>query len=138
MPGAAWAQRRDTLKISLALAEERAMNLSPLLAESHNTLRLAQARATQARNSRILPTATLRNVFGVMPRARGEFTEFGVLVSPDTNSGFSDLRPFTDLEINLVQPLFTFGRLSSAVAAAESGVRAAEAGVEAGRDGDEG
>jgi outer membrane protein TolC len=109
--------------------EERAMRHSPLLAQSVAALHVAEAKRTQADHAGNLPTFTLRNLTGVLPRRRLLETENGVAFSPDTASGFSDLRPFNDLEISLVQPLWTFGRLGGVLRAADAGVTASEAAV---------
>lgn len=125
------AQTRDTLRLSLREVEDRAMRHSPLLAPSVAALHVAEAKRTQADHVGNLPTFTLRNTAGVLPRQRLLETETGVVFSPDTSSGFSDLRPFNDLEINLIQPLYTFGRLGGLLRAADAGVAASEAAVQA-------
>lgn len=133
-PITAVAQSSDTLRLSLAQAEAHALQGSPLLAEPTASLHLAQARRTQAAHAGILPSFTLRNINGFLPRARGEFTPTGVLVSPDTSTGLNDLRPFTEIEVNFVQPLYTFGKTGGAKDAAAFGVAAGQAGVEASRN----
>ncbi len=131
--GVGVAQESDTLVLSLHEAERMALESSPLLAATNVSLESARARRAQASHARFLPRFNLRNVWGVLPRARGVFTETGVLTSPDTSTGLSDLRVFTEVELNLVQPVWTFGRLSGLTEAADFGVDAAEAGVTAQR-----
>lgn len=123
------AQTQDTVRLNLRQLEERAMLGSPLLAQSRASLRVAEARRTQAGHAGVLPTFTLRQVAGVLPRLRAEETATGVLFSPDTNTSLSDMRPFTDVEVNFLQPLYTFGKIGGAVSAAKAGVEAGEAGV---------
>ncbi len=84
---------------------------------------LAAARADEAlaRALRILPSASATVVTGPSPEARGN-----VLYSPNTNRGLRGLRPFGRVDVQVVQPLFTFGRLDAAGDAAAAGVRARE------------
>lgn len=124
----------DTLRLTLAEAETRALARSPVLAEPRASLALARARLAQAAHAGTLPTFNFRQVVGFLPRARGEFSPTGVLFSPDTSTGFSDLRLFTELEVNLLQPLFTFGKTAGPRRAAAHGVQAGEAGLDASRD----
>ncbi len=125
------AQTRDTVRLNLRQLEEQAMQRSPLLAQSRATLRVSEARRTQAGHAGVLPTFTLRQVAGVLPRLRAEETATGVLFSPDTNTSLSDMRPFTDVEVNFLQPLYTFGKIGGVKSAARAGVEADEAGVAA-------
>ncbi len=128
-PCPAPAQAPDTVRLNLRQLEEQAMERSPVLAQNRAGLRVAEARQTQAGHAGVLPTFTLRNTAGVLPRVRLAQTATGVFFSPDTSTGVSDLRPFNDLEVNFVQPIYTFGKIGGAVAAAKAGVEAGEAGV---------
>ena len=127
-------QSGDTLVLSLSRVEELALDHHPFVGRARIDLRLAESRRTRARNSRWLPQLTLSNVWGPIPDARGVFTETGVLVSPDTANALNHLGWFTEANLELVQPLYTFGRLDRLIGAAEAGVQASEAGVEATSD----
>lgn len=132
---AAWAtQSADTLVLSLSQAEELALARHPFVGRAQADLRLAESRRTLARRSRWVPELSLSSVWGPIPDARGEITEFGVLVSPDSADAISNLGWFTEGNLELVQPLYTFGRVGRLVKAAEAGVEASEAGVEATSD----
>jgi outer membrane protein TolC len=126
----AQASRADTVVVSLADAERRALANSPALADAVAQLHLSEAQRKRASGAKYLPEFKLRNVWGPIPRQRGEFNDAGVLTSPDTALGFSDLRWFTQLDLTIVQPLLTFGKISSRVDAAGHGVEVAEAGLE--------
>lgn len=128
-PGAAQAPAPSPLVLTLRDAERLAFRNNPRVAEARANLELAEARRAQASHAGILPTLNLRNIWGPVPRARGVLTESGVLTSPDTNTGFSDLRWFTEVQLDVLQPIWTFGKLSSATRAARYGVDAGEAGV---------
>lgn len=129
-PGPAFGQGVDTLVVSLAEAERRALESSPLLSEARAELKVAEAEEIQARHARYLPEASIRNVWGPAPRQRADFNEYGVLNSPDTALGLSDLRWFTQIDVELFQPLYGFGKIDSRIQAAEHGKEASRAGLE--------
>lgn len=133
LPAGASAQRSDTLTLSLAEAEERAMAASPLLSGARARIEVNRAQEGRARQARFLPELNLRNAWGVIPRQRGAFTEYGVLVSPDTLLGVKDMSWFTQVDLRLVQPLYTFGKISNRISAAGWAVEAAEAGMDKSR-----
>jgi outer membrane protein TolC len=115
----ATAQTVDTLVVTLEQVEQMALERSPLLGPGLASLDLAEAQANAARRSRILPEVKLRTVGGPVPPARGRFNEAGVLFSPDTIIGLGDLTYFTQVDLTFLQPLYTFGRIGSAIDAAE-------------------
>ena len=125
------AQDRPPLVLTLPRCEALALEHNVLVTRAGAELDLSRARRTQAANARFVPRLNLRNVVGPIPRARGVFTPTGVLTSPDTSTGLSDLRLFTQVDLNVVQPLFTFGHLRSLRDAATFGVEAGEANVAA-------
>ena len=97
----------------------------------------AEADAALARALRILPMATLTAVVGPSPSAQAvagaEGLPGGVLGNPrreDQTSNIWDwdrikgLRPFTRVEVQLIQPIYTWGRLDAARDAAAAGLRA--------------
>ncbi len=120
-------QMVDTVIVSLADVERLVLSRSPLLAPAVAALDLSRAQVTRANRARFVPEFNLRNTWGVAPQLRGEFTEFGVLVSPDTMIGLSDLTWFTQVDLNIVQPLYTFGRIGSQIDAARFQVEASQA-----------
>jgi outer membrane protein TolC len=114
--------------------EELALDHHPFVGRARVDLRLAESRRTRARRSRWLPELNLTNVWGPIPDARGVITEAGFPVSPDTINALGRLGWFTQTDLELVQPLYTFGRFDRLIAAAQAGVEASEAGVEATSD----
>jgi len=129
-PVRAVSQSVDTVVISLEDAERRALERHPLLEPASVEVELAEAQSHRARRARYLPEFNLRNVWGPIPRQRGEFTETGVLFSPDSAKGIKDLRWFTDVQLQLLQPIHTFGKAGNRIDAAEHGVEASRAGLE--------
>lgn len=132
--GSAVAQGADTVALTLTRAEALALENNPVLEGARADLSLAEARRSAASHSRWLPELSLRNVWGPIPDARGVVTETGVLVSPDTMNAIRNLGVFTEMNLELVQPLFTFGRIDALVGAAEAGVSASRAGMRATAD----
>jgi outer membrane protein TolC len=102
---------------ALALALERSDEVAIKQAE------LASAKVDQALASalRVLPSASATVVTGPSPEAHGDITR-----SEATNRSLSGLRPFGRVDVQLLQPLYTFGRLDAASEAAQAGVVARE------------
>jgi len=123
------AQGADTVVVSLADAERRALEHNPLLERPRTEVELSRARHERAKGAGWLPELSLRNVWGPIPRQRGEFTETGVLISPDTAKGISDLRWFTQVDLEVLQPIYTFGKIRTLAEAAEHGVDASRASL---------
>ncbi len=115
-------------KLGLDEYVARAVEAAPELDVARWAVLSQQADLQKARASSFLPEFTATNTFGFARRARGT-----VLESPDT----VDTRafgPFNRVEIQLVQPLFTWGKITSGIEAATHavGVKIAEHdGVEA-------
>ena len=128
-----FGQQPKKLILNLKQCEKLAFENNQIIKNAELDLEFSRARKTQASHARILPKLELKNIWGPSPRARGVFTKTGVLTSPDTSTGLSDLRYFTEVEFNLVQPIFTFGKLSGLNLAASYGVEADEANIRAKR-----
>ncbi len=124
------AQSEKKVVLSLDRCEELALQNNPLLKAAKLGLERSRVRKSQAASARILPKVELKNIWGPVPRARAVYTETGVLTSPDTATGLSDLRFFTEVDFNWVQPLYTFGKISGLNKAATYGVEADEANLE--------
>jgi len=127
LPPQVLPQNTNVPKLTLRQCEELALKNSASVKDAQARLELAEAKRAQAAHAKILPKFEVRNVWGPSPRARGEFNQFGVLSSPDTSTGFSDLRYFTEVEVNLLQPIFTFGKFAGLSRAASYGAEAEEA-----------
>jgi outer membrane protein TolC len=81
----------------------------------------AQADRAIARAAAYLPGSTATLVAGPSPEARGN-----ILESRNSNRTLTGLVPFGRIDVNLVQPLYTWGQLSAAKDAAAAGVRGRE------------
>jgi outer membrane protein TolC len=98
-----------------ALAAERSDEVAIREAE----LASAHVDEALARSLRILPSATATLITGPSPEARGNVVESG-----ESNRSLKGLRPFGRIDVNVVQPIYTWGRLDAASDAAAAGVKA--------------
>lgn len=85
-------------------------------------LKAAEADQALARAARIIPSASVTLISGPVPEAKG------TILNPQTstNRTLNGLGPFVRTEVDVVQPLFTWGRLDAARDAANAGVKARE------------
>src|SRR5262249_54015085 len=92
---------------------ERAITSSPEVNEAQAEIRIAESQLAQAKAGR-LPQATFTSINGIINGAHGN------AVTGRTDN--ADIGPFTRGELEVVQPLYTFGRLASEIRAASHGV----------------
>src|SRR5262252_5754790 len=104
---------------------ERASTYSPEVNEAQAEIRIAESQLAQAKAGR-LPQATFTSINGIINGAHGN------AVTGRTDN--SDIGPFTKGELEVVQPLYTFGRLASEIRAAGHGVDAKRAATQNARD----
>src|SRR3990172_4347576 len=124
------AQEADTLILTLTDCEKLAQENNLKVQNARYSIKIAEARKIQAAHLGILPKLELKHIWGPASRARAEFNEFGVLMSPDTSFRLNDISYFSETEFNLLQPLYTFGKLQHAKNAAEYGYLAEKANLE--------
>ena len=105
----------------LAMARDN----SPETAADRWRLKEARAQLRQARAARLLPRLRLESFGGVVPDAEGD-----IFHPPGDTSGVRPLGPFVRTELEFVQPLYTFGQLSSLRTAAEHGLEVERAALE--------
>ncbi len=105
------------LDTALALVVGR----SDEMAIKRSELAAGQADVALAKAARWIPDANATIVLGPSPEARGQFPE-----NPTAGSsrGLTGVGAFGRFELNVVQPLYTFGRLDAARDAANAGVEA--------------
>src|SRR5213594_741906 len=89
-------------RLTLEQCLERALTSSPDVSEAQTEIRIAESQLAQAKAGR-LPQATFTSINGVVNGAKGN------AVNGRTDN--SDLGPFTRGELEIIQPLYTFGRL---------------------------
>jgi outer membrane protein len=112
-------------RLTLEQCLERALTYGPDVTEAQTEIRIAESQLAQAKAGR-LPHATFTSINGIVNGATGN------AVTGRTDN--SDLGPFTRGELEIVQPLYTFGRLSSEILAASRGVDAKRAATQSTRE----
>ena len=125
-------QESKKLVLNLKACEELAFNNNPKIKDAQLSLKVSEAKQIQASHAKILPKFQVRNVWGPSPISEGELDPTGGFVIPKdvTTSIPEDLRYFTQVDLDLIQPIYTFGKLSGLATAAEFGVEAGQAGLE--------
>lgn len=110
----------ECLKLALAQGPDRDLIAADLAA--------AQAHLEEAKAGRY-GRAEYTQIVGLVNEARGD-----PVFSPNSQTDFFDgLGPFTRLDLDIRLPIYTFGKLSAALEAAEKGLRSAEARGDAAR-----
>jgi outer membrane protein TolC len=125
IPQMAWAQAPASKAVySLKDLIQRALATSPEIRQFQRGAEVAMAKKDQADAARY-PQIELTAVVGPSPRARGT-----VVDSPDRKDSPTINNVFEIVEMTLVQPLYTFGKITGFREAAEAGVRVDQARVE--------
>ena len=125
-------QESEKLVLSLKKCEELAFKNNQKIQDAQLSLKVSKARRIQASHAKILPKFQVRNVWGPSPIAEGELDPTGgYVISEDVTTSIpEDLRYFTQVDLDLIQPIYTFGKLNGLSTAAEFGVEAGQAGLE--------
>ena len=126
LTGPAWAQISSGAPLVLTLAEAiaRAVAASPEIRQVQQGVAAAEAKKDQADAGRF-PQLSFTSVVGPSARARGT-----VLGSPDSVNEPTVDNVFTRQDLRLVQPLYTFGKLSNLREAAAQGIQVERARVD--------
>lgn len=125
-------QESEKLVLSLKECEELAFKNNQKIQDAQLSLKVSEAKRIQASHAKILPKFQVRNVWGPSPIAEGELDPTGgYVISEDVTTSIpEDLRYFTQVDLDLIQPIYTFGKLNGLSTAAEFGVEAGQAGLE--------
>ncbi|MBN8554588.1 MAG: TolC family protein [Deltaproteobacteria bacterium] len=104
----------ETLMVSLPELLARAEKNAALVKDFNALRRSAELKITQVETNRWLSSLELKVIGGVVPDAKIDTSvpvPYNVSGASDGKS-FSNLGPFTRVEIEAVQPIFTFGKIS--------------------------
>jgi len=124
----ATAATGDPPRFDLAECVRRALEQGPNRAAVAADLRLAQARLDEARAARF-GESEYTQIVGLVNKARGDAVE----ATGSNLDFFEGLGPFTQLDLAIRLPLYTFGKLSAALEAAEKGLVSERASGEVAR-----
>ena len=116
----------DTVRVSLQQVMERALEVSPDLEAVRAGARYADARSRLARASRFLTELEVITAFAVVPGLTNpnDIPVDQLYLDPAVRNDYSNLKPYSQSELQLLQPLYSFGALSGAVRAATLGAKA--------------
>lgn len=119
----------DTLWIDLKAVLEETAQVSPDIRAALSDVSRANARRELAQSSRILPDARASSAMAVVPGIENPngTPHDELYLDPAVRNDYSDLRPFAQAEVSLVQPLYTWGALGGAIKAASAGADLEEA-----------
>ena len=117
-PPIAHAQTPARLQHDLNLRDalERALRENPVLEIQERRVEQAQLASRRVWAETRLPDLNLGVWAGIVPGARGD-----IFSSPDQADDLDDWGPFYQMDLTLTQPLYTFGKISSAGTAARFG-----------------
>ncbi|MDD5224103.1 MAG: TolC family protein [bacterium] len=119
-------------QVTLDYCLQKAARENPLVLKEQEKLAAVKTYLQEARNSRFLPELKLRLLTGPVTDAKGDVLAPQDKITADELS-FKTIGPFFQAELDALQPLYTFGAISSAIKAAGQGVKAEENKVELAR-----
>ncbi len=126
----------DTVRISLPDFLDKGVEVSAELDARQQNVEMADNRYRQARNQRYLPNIELTTAHGLVPGVQSsdpdQFPGGQLYLDPDLQNDWENWGIFTQGEINALQPIFTWGGLSSAIEAARAGAQAVQHEYDAG------
>lgn len=123
------AASQDTLSINLTDFIQRGLERSGQVAYQEHAVDLADNRVNQAESQRFFPKIELSSQHGLIPGVISNdptLTPGQFYLDPDLENDWEDWAIFTRAELNAIQPIYSWGAISSAVKAAQAGARAAE------------
>lgn len=124
--GNTFAQGSDQpVRMTLDQCLDRVLRVSPDIEQAILAVEGLEARLSEAKFAGIVPRFQWTNIFGPAPGIKGDTEQIETI-----RSDLSNLGVFSRTQIELVQPLYTFGKISNARKAAGFGLEAGEAAVE--------
>jgi outer membrane protein TolC len=121
----AYAQDNQKIVLNLDQCIKKAVEFSPEISESRYDEEVYKSKKLQA-DSAVYPQIEMLAITGPSPRAKNE------QISPTVNTsvGTTVNGIFGSADVTLIQPIYTFGKISSYREAASSGIKVAKAGVD--------
>ena len=116
---------QDTVSISWDEFLKRGLDVAAELDAERQKIRLAENRVEEAQNKRWLPKLQLTTNHGLVPGVNSDSSRSKMYLDPSLENDWSDWSIFTQLELRALQPIYTWGALDTAVAAAREGAEVA-------------
>ncbi|MBO6574646.1 MAG: TolC family protein [Rhodothermales bacterium] len=130
----AWrpAGAQDTLTVGLGEALSRALEVSPDILAEQAGLQFAEGRLGHARASRLLTDAgaTTAHAFAPALDNPNSTATDRLYLDPDVRNDWERLHPFSRLDVDVIQPLWTWGQIGRSIDAARAGVELEQAAVQ--------
>ena len=125
---------RDTIAVDVGGAIVRALDVSPEVGVNVAQREFAEARRQEARASRFLTEFGATTAHAVAPGLNipegNTLPDSALYLNPGVVNDWDDLRPFNRLQVEALQPIWTWGQLGGNIRAARYGVEVEEAAVE--------
>lgn len=131
---AALAQPADTLRLDVVEAMRLALAESPEVAIEEAGVAFAAARAQQASAARFFTEARITTGHALAPgiaRNGATLPADALYLDPRVRNDWENTRPYNEAEVEILQPIFTWGQLGGTIRAAEAGVAVEAADVQA-------
>ncbi len=118
------AAAQDTVLVDIAGAIKRAVTVSPEVGDVAAGRDFAEARWQFARANQFLPQLSLNTAHSLSPGLKGigDTPTDELYLNPDVRNDWDNLSPFTSIEGEAIQPIYTWGEISQSIRAAEYGV----------------
>lgn len=125
--------RVDTVRFNLQGALSRSLEISPEVKTVEATRSFAEARRRLAHSSRFATEFSATTGHSVAPGIDNPngTPELEYMIDPDVRNDWTHPRPYNQIELQLLQPIYTFGELSGNIRAARHGVEVEAANVRA-------
>ena len=114
----------QSIRMNLAQCIDRTLMVSPDVEQAMLAVQRMEARLSEAKNAGIVPQIRWTNIFGPAPGVNGDPTKIENLESDPFDIGI-----FFRTQLDVIQPLYTWGKIGHAKKAAQYGVEAGVAGV---------
>ena len=127
----ALAQEQDTIRVTLASAIERSLDISPEVWAKQARTDFSIARYSQARASRFLTEFSATSAHALAPAIDNPngTPRDRLYLDPQVRNDWQTLSPFNRIEFEAIQPIWTWGELSGSLAAARAGIDVDRAGT---------
>ena len=115
---------RDTVFVDLMEALQRAVEVSPEVGDVASSRDFAAARYDLARASRFIPEFQVTTAHSLAPglKGTGDTPSDQFYLNPDVRNDWEDLRPFSRIQAEAIQPIYTWGELNRSIEAARHGL----------------
>lgn len=120
---------QDTVRVSLEEFISRGIKNSGEIDAERQNVRLAENQIRQTQSKRYVPKFELNTQHGVIPGVKSNRDDLDpneYYLDPNLENDFEDIAIFTRAEVQLLQPLYTWGALKNAVKASKAAANAAE------------